>query len=266
LENRAKGQQNNIIPSEKVQMALTAALSPVIALPPKAREVLRESLVQGIGEEGQRRKTALAWVEKLRNTRPQSMTWATKPDMLMEAHWHDLQAGALFFITRDAAIELLNQVESYIALQDGLCLSLAKKLPDAFAEAIVSLRNQAQQFLDKNHDPTPDKLAWKFCQECAHTDDILLLTALVKRDDRVLRLRERGIVPGPAFKGKQSYQDNLPDLGDDDNAENVVEHEIPWPDGISHRIRNLFSLNLDLHGELDKLLKKPTLESDHGPN
>lgn len=261
-----KGQQNNIISSEKTRMALTQVLSPVIALPPRACEVLRESLVQGIGEEGQRRRTALFWVEELRNTRPQSMTWTTKPDILTEAHWYDLQAGTLFFMTRDAAIELLDQVESYIASQNALCLSLAKGLPDAFAEAILSLRNQAQQFLDKNHDPTPDKLAWKFCEECANTDDILLLTALVKRDDRVLRLRERGIVPGPAFKGKQSYQDNSPDLGDDGNAVNVAEHEIPWPDGISHRIRNLFSLNLDLHGELDQSLKNPTLESDHEPN
>lgn len=263
LGNWVKGQQ---LSSEKILEALTHALSPVIALPSGAREVLREVLIQGIGEEGQRRRTALAWVEGLRNTRPQSMPWTTKPDMLTEAHWHDLHAGALFFMTRDAAIKLLDQVESYIASQNELCLSLAKGLPDAFTAAILSLRIQAQQFLAKKHDPTPDKLARKFCEECANTDDILLLTALVKRDDRVLRLHERSIVPGPAFKGKQSVQDNSPDLGDDDHAENGAKLEMLWPDAISHRIRNLFSLNLDLHGELNQLLKKPSFESDHEPN
>ena len=41
---------------------------------------------------------------------------------------------------------------------------------------------------------------------------------------------------------------------EEDGTEATVERTIALPDGVSYRVRNLFLLNLDLHGELNDWL------------
>ncbi|BDQ33392.1 hypothetical protein JCM14722_09340 [Pseudodesulfovibrio portus] len=56
-------------------------------------------------------------------------------------------------------------------------------------------------------------------------------------------------MPGPAFKkddrqtGDEPIQDQPSDRSEEGN-------KIHWPDNISYRVRNLFLLNADLHGEI----------------
>jgi len=38
------------------------------------------------------------------------------------------------------------------------------------------------------------------------------------------------------------------------NTDSPAEGDMPFPDGISYRVHNLYLLNLDLHGELDQRL------------
>lgn len=238
------------------------ALSPLVPLPKNAREFVRERLVQGVGDEVRRRQSALQWVEELRASPPSSLPWDSKPGLLAEDHWQDLHAGAKFFMARDAAIALLDRVEAWIASQNVPRLSL-QKIPNTLDDALALLRQKARAFLDENHDPTP--LAGEFCRECIQSDCAGLLAALVKRDDRVLRLRGNDVVPGPAFRGQVAFQADEANGQGEDDSEVTTRQDIPWPSGISRRIRNLFLLNLDLNGELDQWLSGPEINEGGGP-
>jgi len=76
------------------------------------------------------------------------------------------------------------------------------------------------------------------------------LEKLVERDERVLKLRNRVIVPGPAFVGASKYEteSNVVSPARGSGAEAISTSA--WPEGISFRIRNLFLLNADLRGLL----------------
>jgi hypothetical protein len=229
---------------------LKTALSPLYPLPKSAREILREQLMQGSGDESKRRRDALAWVESLNRTLPKSIAWNSKPDILTDEHWRDLRAGAKFFSARVAAIQLLDLVESHLARQSEPELTLRDELPGNLVKAAQLLQQHCQAFLDENHDPT--QLAREFCLECVNDDaPALVLERLVKRDDRVLRLRGRQVVPGPAYRGKILPQSD--DSGDpeEQSPEVTDQPNIPWPEGISERIKNLYWLNRDLQDELD---------------
>jgi hypothetical protein len=226
-----------------------------------ACEILKERLIQGGKQESlidkERRRAVLAWVESLRSSPNQRLAWESKPALIDDAHWHDLHSGALFFSAREAAIIVLDQLETHIGNQMEQRCSLDEPIP-AVRPAIQSLRVHAQAFLNQQH---ADELATAFCRECVNDGDAALLASLVKRDDRVLRLLGRVVLPGPAFRGKSIQE---PDA-DQPTAEGVVETSatdtIAWPEGISHRVRNLFLLNADLHGELSKWLGETTTAS-----
>jgi hypothetical protein len=249
----ANGEHSYVKSSEN----LREAISPLTPLSVSARECLRERLVQGAGHEGRRRRVALTWVDGLRSTRQQSLAWDIKPEIFEEAHWHDLHAGALFFMARAAAIGLLDRVEAHMANQHEQRFLLDNPLPTHIAGEIESLRKYAQAFLDKGHDPSPGLLAQTFCRECVDNHDARLLAMLVKRDDRVLRLRERIVVPGAAFRGVQTQQIDTVGSQEEDDADPSVQYAMAWPEGISHRIHNLFLLNLDLHAKLGEWLGGP---------
>ena len=229
---------------------LRTALSPLEPLPTRAREILRERLVQGSGD-ASRRRAALAWVENLRKSRPDSIAWDSKPDSLIDKHWRDLRAGAKFFLAREAAIALLDQTESQMANQSEPRLPLDSELSKALVQAIQSLQQRCQAFLDENHDPT--QLASEFCRECVNANSpAIVLERLVKRDDRVLRLQGRQVVPGVAYRGASIPQPDEHAEPEEESPKPANQYDIPWPEGISERIKNLYWLNLDLHGELSE--------------
>lgn len=236
-------------------MDVQEALSPLVPMSIRAGEILRERLIQGSNQENmadkERRRAALAWVESLRDKPNQKLTWENKPIHIDDAHWQDLIAGALFFSVRDAAIRLLDRLEAHIGNQKNQRFSLDDPIPDSVKPDIQTLRNLAKDFLDKQH---KDELANSFCRECVNENDTVLLISLIGRDERVLRIRDRVVLPGPAFRGSTIPEDVTDQFPEGEVTETNITDAIEWPDGISTRIRNLFLLNLDLHGKLSDWL------------
>lgn len=232
--------------------ALRNALSPLIRLTDKTLPLLRERLIQG-GNDGsedkQRRRNALAWVEGIRQ-KPDQKGWGAKPQSIDDGHWQDLVAGAKLFKARDAAIAVLDAMEAHIGNKtQGPSHNLQKTVPETLSSAFTSLKTAAQVFLDTRH---TDKDATAFCQECVQ-GDASVLRSLVVRDGHVLRLVGDEIKPGPAFRGSILTNTNT----DDDEEDTPGAGIILLPEGISYRMRNLYLLNLDLHGELDAWLPTP---------
>ena len=231
--------------------ALRQALSPLEPLDSKARLLLRERLIQGgqeKPEDKQRRRNALAWVDVLWRKPPAQLHWATRPQEIPEPHWQDLLIGAKFFHARDAAIKVLDVVEAHIGNQaSGMSFSLGAKIPDKLQQVLAELSKAAEAFLDMGHS---DEGGNAFCRECASKEASQILKSLVARDGHVLRLQGQDIKPGPAFRGSESVSSE-PDA---EPADSPLVAGIPLPEGISYRMRNLYLLNLDLHGKLSERL------------
>jgi hypothetical protein len=250
----ARGFQEDVTTSSE----LRKALSPVEPMAEIAREFLRERIIQGTGTGASRRRSALDWVEALRNETQHRIRWNARPTMLDEFHWRDLRSGALFFAARDAAIALLDQIESHIGTTADRRMSLDAALPGTVVEKLISLRECAQAFLGNNYDPSPGGDAARFCRECTEQGNVLLLEKLLLREGHVLKQRGRDILPGVAFRGILVSPSGVARSPEEDGAEDQVKQIIPLPEGISHRIRNLFLLNLDLRNELGNWLTSPT--------
>ncbi len=235
------------------------ALSPVVAIRDRALPLLRERLLQGGSDEAewckQRRKLALAWVDEIRSTPPpQRLTWTNKPQAVTATHWDDLRAGAQFFELRDAAIALLDQLEDYIAnLSTGPTCSLRSEVPACLAPFLYTLGIAARKFLEMERD---DVEANAFARECADPSPVQVVRRLVERDGRVLRLTEDDVRPGVAFRQPRAPVAGGEQGDDDDAAEVLGKGEDFLPEYISRRVRNLYLLNLDLHGALDAWLKR----------
>jgi hypothetical protein len=237
---------------------LRRALSPLEPMSESAREFLCERVVQGNGTQAARRRNALDWVEALRDKMQQEVEWDAKPSMVDESHWRDLRAGALFFAARDAAIALLDEIESHIGTTADRRMSVDAQLPGTVVNRLKSLREHAQAFIGGNYDPSPAGEATMFCGQCTERVDALLLEKLLLREGHVLQLRGRDIVPGVAFRGSPASQTGTARSPEEDGVEAEVAQVIPLPEGISHRVRNLFLLNLDLRSELGAWLTGPT--------
>lgn len=237
---------------------LRQALSPINRIPEETTPLLRERLIQGGDEhpeDKERRANALRWVNALRKKKPDKLTWEHRPKDISENHWHDLQAGALFFEAREAAIATLDALETHIGNQTiGNSFSLGP-IPESLKPEIENLKSKANKFLEFNHF---DKEANKFCAECVNTYPSSMLRSLVKRDEHVLRLVGDEVKPGPAFRGSASQ----PNSEDGENEDTPQAGSIPLPDGISYRMRNLYLLNLDIHGELDVWLNATANRDD----
>jgi hypothetical protein len=226
--------------------ALRQVLSPLNRLSDEAIPLLRERLIQGGSEsfeDKKRRGNALAWVEALRKGKIAKLTWAQRPQEICEDHWHDLQAGAVFFEARAAAIAVLDAVEISMGPLPAKPCSLRVLLPEDLKTKVELLKSVAKRYLELEH---ADEEANKFCRECVNDDSSSILQNLVKRDGHVLRLVGDEIKPGQAFRGSATQVSV-----DDDNQETPQAGDIPLPEGISYRVRNLYLLNLDMHGELD---------------
>lgn len=213
---------------------LTTALSPLLSMPDRARLLLREHLRQGNTE----RRNALAWIESLKDEQNNAAPNEQRPAQIEEAHWRDIQAGALFFPLHDLAVAALDAVEADM----GQDCNLDKGAKNA-EDKLLALKDACQKFLDFNYKEQSDAL--RFCRECV-TDPIDALRALVLRDETVLRWDGEKIRRGPAFKGRTVREIDPVQEPDGDT---------PVPLGLSYRLRNLYRLNLDLNGELDTWLK-----------
>lgn len=245
--------------------ALRQALSPLNGFSVETIPLLRERLIQGGNESSDdkaRRSDALAWIEALRTYRPDWLTWQQRPKEIAEKHWHDLQAGALFFETREAAIAMLDATEVHIGNQTaGKSCSLKAKIPQALKAAIEkpieNLKSAANRYLTFGH---ADTEAIRFCRECVDDDPSGMLRSLVERDGHVLRLIGDEVKPGPAFRGSPPAAEQVG--ADNEDQETPQSGDIPLPVGISYRVRNLYLLNLDMHGELDAWLQLASRESE----
>ena len=231
--------------------SLQQALSPLNRLSDETIPLLRERLIQGGNEsleDKERRGNALAWIEALRTNRPDTLTWAQRPNEIAKKHWRDLQAGALFFETREAAIAVLDAAEASIGNQivGQSCSLKAQQIPDALKPVIEKLRSAANKYLVFKH---ADEEANKFCHECINDDPSSILRSLVERDGHVLRLLGDEVKPGAAFRGSPPSTEQAG--ADDEDQETPQEGDISLPKGISYRMKNLYLLNLDMHGELD---------------
>ena len=242
---------------------LRRALSPLEPMSESAQEFLRESIVRGSGTDARRRRRALEWVESLRERRRQ-IAWKEKPPMVDELHWRDLRSGALFFAARDAAIVLLDEIESHIGNAADQRMSIDAAAPESVVEKLTLLREHARAFLHGGYDPSPAREATAFCGECAERADASVLERLLFREGHILRQRGRDILPGVAFRGNQTGPSDDARSPEEEGAEVEIVQVTPLPEGISHRVRNLFLMNLDLRGELGKWLTERTENSGAG--
>ncbi len=133
-------------------------------------------------------------------------------------------------------------------------MSLDSTFPEAIVVKIDALRQNSRVFLDSKYDPSPEMEATVFCRECTGQSNARILESLLAREGRVLRQCGRDILPGVAFRGVQVDEPQSARSPEEDGAEDTVEKTIPLPEGISYRVRNLFLLNIDLHGKLNEWL------------
>jgi len=238
--------------------ALHRALSPVEPLPEAAAVILHDRLVRGGPQESpdttNRRRDALQWIESRRTDPHTPISWNTRPIAIRtEEHWQDLHAGALFFGTRNAALTVLEALELRMPAERKLALD--GQLATSLEQPLAQLRRAADGFLNLQHADEPASI---FCRECSNEDALSILRGLVGRDDRVLRLQGTHICTGPAFRG------GVIRATENEDEEGAATRSNPcgFPGDISPRISNLFWLNLDLRGELDRHLVAQVQEGD----
>ncbi len=226
--------------------AVRQLLSPAEPMPKAACEHLRDLLVRGGGEDASRRRNLLAWFEDLRLGRSKP---SDRPAHLTETHWHEIQAGRLFFKLQAAALAVLDVVEAMLAQQPKHEIALESLGQVPVREALARLRETAAAYLKHEYKDRHATGASSFARECADTSDVLLIKNLVSRDERVLRLRDGKVIPGSAFMEDAQFVEK---------AEDEEQPGVPdiLPAGLSFRLNNLYLLNLDLNGALAAELKR----------
>lgn len=241
-------------PLPKKSAAFESLLMPHIPLAPKALEVLYEGLVSDKdSNHSTRRHDALQWVATL--GKRGHTDWEKQPRALGEAHWNDLRAGAYFFRLRDAALFLLDAIEAGMQPTDTLMLEDAARRGDVPAK-IAALREYAEGFLafeaarphaDAFSPVRPYADAVAFATECSEKNAPVLLKNLLERDERCLCHRDGRVIPGPAFRGESIAKAHT-----DSSEENTApseQQEPPLPEGISHRIRNMYWLSREIFNQ-----------------
>jgi hypothetical protein len=232
------------------------ALSPLKPLPLETRWMLGGHLTAGNDARSARRRAMLAWVARLAKTHPPQTRWTSRPSELDDTHWRDLHAGALFFAVREAALALLDQLEAHVRTQQNERVRLGDGVNTLVRPALKTLGERAGAFLEHDHDPSPDGQAGTFCRECL--DEAHAVEHLVRRDDRVLRLRDGEVVPGPAFPRTTEAAAESDAAPEGDESELNATQSAGLPEGISPRARNLYLLHLDLEGSLNDWLGVPS--------
>ena len=238
------------IPADKKKLPnkLTQTLSPKTCLPEDVRSLLREHICRQ-----DRRQHILEWVTRVSGENISWSDWSEKPSEAGDEHWSDLHAGALFFETQEAAINLLDALENQIGNSGEARFNLDAD-SDEVNKCVGKLRNCAEKFIEKGHDPTLQKRATEFCRECAIGKPSEIIKNMVRRDDRVLRLDVDGVIPGPAFRGASSIQETSAEADEEPGEENTSR--FPYlPPYVSHRVRYMVILSFDMRGQYDEWQK-----------
>ena len=225
---------------------MCAALSPIEKLPPSACDFLLGRLAIN-----PRRENARKWVEFVRSHPNREISLTEQPDELDGEHWSDLCAGTRFFGSRAAALDLLNKIEEHIASTTGRSMSAKQAKP--MQEELEALRKQSRAFLDSRYAAEPG--ATSFCEACSDPSDQTVLRNVVERDGRVLRLNGDDVELAPNFRGQNLGTDSAARNTEDEGAEEEAVRHLPFPEHMSPRVSNLYYLNLDLRGQLSKVLK-----------
>jgi hypothetical protein len=225
-------------------------LSPVAPLPQAACEQLRDLLVRGSSEDALRRRHLLAWCDDLRQGRVRP---ADRPLQLTDNHWHEIQAGRLFFALQSAAFAVLDAVEAAVAHSGRRAVELADLDLPAVQRTLAALREAAASYLTHGYQDPSGTGANVFARACSDTAYRRVIADLVGRDGRVLRLSDGSVLPGEAFS-------ETAEISQDADSEQPVADEADVPLGLSHRVNNFYLLNLDLHGMLEAKLNQQAEE------
>lgn len=217
-------------------------LSPVDEMPPVACSFLRSLLCQN-----ERRRNLFAWMKAIDASASYKISWDNKPLELDAGHWQDLQVGAMFFATRDAALRVLLKLEQQIANSSYRDLKTTDSLSFDLECALTELRAAANRFLSASDVAASGQIALKFCRECSHSSAPEVLRSLVERDGRILIMRDGKVHVSGSFNGRPIESNEETGLSDE-GAEAEVPDRIEWPTGISRRVNNFYFLNLDLDG------------------
>lgn len=229
--------------NKKLPNTLTQTLSPRNPLPEDVRCLLR----QHICRQDRRRKSILEWVTRVSDKNTPWAGWSEKPSEIGDEHWSDLHAGALFFETQEAAVNLLDAIENQIG-NSGVDKFKLDADSEEVNKCIDKLRKCAKKFIENKHDPTPQEQTRDFCLECAIGEPTEIIKNMVKRDDRVLRLGEQAVIPGSAFRGPSGRQE-VPDEADEAAGEENTSWFPYLPPYVSRRVHNMVRLSFDMKGE-----------------
>lgn len=230
-------------------------LSPVEPLPEAARALLRDVLATGDTEEAGRRRAVLRWMDSTLSAQGRLLPQADIPAPAVSArHLHDLTAGTLFFEMQSAAMAVLDRVEAELAARAAHALPLKESLTEPVAAAVQTLRTHAVRFQDHDVGHPDADIAIAFARDCAAVDGLAVLERLLRRDERVLRLRDGIVLPGMAFDGRTAL-DRTQGAGEGEE-DALPANGLPFPHHMSYRVRNAWLLNCDLRGRLDAWLNE----------
>ncbi len=239
----------NWVEGSNISPSIHEFISPTFGINSAARVFVKGVLTRSGNELiKDKRNSILQWVNDPDLEVKGHKNWNKRPSMISEEHWKDLRIGTLFFKTRDLAIELLNALE--VELEKGR----ANKIDLDKANTILvthkeRLAKAANDFLEINIDTAENKDASVFCSECKDVSNVI--ASLVKRDGVGLELRGNSICKGYAFKGSNTGNRN----DEDGEIETSTSISDKFPKHISYRVINMFYINQDLKGKLDKWFK-----------
>ena len=229
--------------NRKLPNKLTQTLSPITPLPNDVSCLLRKHICRQ-----DKRQHILEWVTRVWGENISWSDWSEKPSEVGDKHWSDLHAGALFFETQEAAINLLDAIENQIGNSGEAKFNLDANLEEV-NKRVDKLRNCAEKFIEKGHDPTLQEQAKEFCLECANVKSVEIIKNMVRRDDRVLRLDVDAVIPGSAFRGLSSIQE----ISAEADEAAASEENTSWfpylPPYVSHRVHNMVILSFDMRGQ-----------------
>lgn len=214
------------------------ALSPTVRLPDESMKLLREHIV-AFGPGSRRRKAALDWI----NADVPHDRWETKPQEIAADHWRDMRLGARFFLTRDAAQDLLAELEKHMASVGGRRIPVDGDTAERIKPQLQLLQERADAFLQDLGESPDFGTAREFCKDC--TDATRAIASLAKRDGRILRYIDGEIAPGSAF------DPNAATYTRQAAEQTAVPKREEYPPGVSRRVDALAWLNLDLTDQLD---------------
>jgi len=231
--------ENSHSNSNPNQYGLQQALSPLVCLSKDAKSILKQRLVSGNDDDANRRRNALQWVSNIEGN--PCINWS-QPSELTAQHFSDIKSGAYFFMLRDCVMSLLDVIETEVANARSATLDLRESLPKKLTIALSNVKAAADKFISLDYDPSPEQIASVFANECLENSAAAIIVNMVERDNLVLKVRDKFIVKGAAFGGVQSEPTEL------------TADEQLFPQGVSYRIWNLYTLNLDFNDQLDAWL------------